>query len=68
MKRQTILPFKLEMTIDMITPHAGLALLGEYQIAGKIVFHGGQVFLKVRRGLCRLFTDIRPRIWEFATT
>lgn len=39
-----------------------------YQIAGKIVFHGGQVFLKVRRGLCQLFTDIRLRIWECATT
>ena len=38
-----------------------------YQIAGKIVFHGGQVFLKLRRGLCHLFTDIRLRIWEFAT-
>lgn len=30
MIRQTILPFKLEMTRDMITPHAGLALLGEF--------------------------------------
>jgi hypothetical protein len=39
-----------------------------YQIAGKIVFHGGQVFLKVRRTLCQLFADIRLRIWEFATT
>jgi hypothetical protein len=39
-----------------------------YQIAGKIVFHGGQVFLKVRRGFRHLFTDIRLRIWEFATT
>jgi hypothetical protein len=39
-----------------------------YQIAGKIVFHGGQVFLKVRRGLCLLFGDIRFRIWEFTTT
>jgi hypothetical protein len=39
-----------------------------YQIAGKIVFHGGQVFLKVKRALCQLFTDIRLRIWEFATT
>jgi hypothetical protein len=39
-----------------------------YQIAGKIVFHGGRVFLKVRRGLCQLFTDIRLRIWEVATT
>ncbi len=39
-----------------------------YQIAGKIVFHGGQIFLKVRRGLRQLFADIRLRIWEFATT
>ena len=39
-----------------------------YQIAGKIVFHGGQIFLKVQRRLCRLFADIRLRIWEFATT
>ena len=39
-----------------------------YQIAGKIVFHGGQVFLKLRRGLCHLFTDIRLRIWEFVTS
>ncbi len=39
-----------------------------YQIAGKIVFHGGQVFVKVRRGLCQLFKNIRLRIWEVATT
>ncbi len=39
-----------------------------YQIAGKIVFHGGQVFLKVRRTLWKLFADTRLRIWEFATT
>jgi len=39
-----------------------------YQIAGKIVFHGGQVFLKVRRGFRQLFADIRRRIWEFANT
>jgi hypothetical protein len=39
-----------------------------YQIAGKIVFHGGQVFLKVRRGFRQLFADIRLRIWEFANT
>jgi len=39
-----------------------------YQIAGKIVFHGGQVFLKVRRGICKLFDDIRLRIWEFANS
>jgi len=39
-----------------------------YQIAGKIVFHGGQVFLKVRRGFRQLFDDIRLRVWEFANT
>ena len=39
-----------------------------YQIAGKIVFHAGQVYLKVRRGLCQFFTDIRLRIWEVATS
>lgn len=39
-----------------------------YKIAGKIVFHGGQVFLKVRRHFSRLFADIRLRIWEFSTT
>jgi hypothetical protein len=38
------------------------------QVAGKVVFPGGQVFLKVRRGLCQLFTEIRLRIGEFATT
>lgn len=27
---QTVLPFKLEITRDTITPHAGLALLGEF--------------------------------------
>ena len=32
MIRQTILPFKVEMTRDMITPHAGLALLGEFAV------------------------------------
>ena len=39
-----------------------------YQIAGKIVFHGGQVFLKVGRRFCSLFDDIRLRIWEFSNT
>ena len=38
-----------------------------YQIAGKIVFHAGQVFLKVNRRFCHLFSDIRVRIWEFST-
>ena len=37
-----------------------------YQIAGKIIFHGGQVFLKVRRSVVELFRAIRLRIWEFA--
>jgi len=39
-----------------------------YASAGKIVFHGGQVYLKVRRSMCRLFQEIRLRIWEFAQT
>jgi len=30
MIRQTILAFKVEMTRDLINPHAGLALLGEF--------------------------------------
>ena len=30
MIKQTVLPFKLEMTRDLITSHAGLALLGEF--------------------------------------
>ena len=37
-----------------------------YQIAGKIVFHGGQVFLKVGRRFCSFFDEVRLRIWEFA--
>ncbi len=32
MIRQTVLPFKLEKTNDMITPNAGLALLGEFAV------------------------------------
>ena len=32
MIRQRILPFKVEMTKDLITPHAGLALLGEFTV------------------------------------
>jgi len=39
-----------------------------YHTAGKIIFHGGQVFLKVRGGFYQLFADIRLRIWEVATT
>ena len=32
MIRQTVLPFKLETTKDLITSHAGLALLGEFAV------------------------------------
>lgn len=32
MIRQTVLPFKIEKTEDTITPHGGLALLGEFVI------------------------------------
>ena len=39
-----------------------------YQTAGKIVDHANRVYLKVRRGLYRLFEKIRLRIWEFANT
>ena len=39
-----------------------------YANAGKIVFHGGQEFLKVRRSVRQLFQEIRLRIWEFAQT
>ena len=39
-----------------------------YQIAGKIVYHSGQIFLKVRSAFCQMFKDIRLRIWEFANT
>jgi hypothetical protein len=33
MIKQTVLPFKLEITKDMITSHAGLVLLGEFTVA-----------------------------------
>lgn len=32
MIRQTVLPFKLEKTEDTITPHGGLALIGEFAV------------------------------------
>ena len=37
-----------------------------YQTAGKVVDHGNRVYLKVRRGLYKLFAKTRLRIWEFA--
>jgi hypothetical protein len=39
-----------------------------YGIAGKIVFHGGCVYLKVKRSLRDLFARVRLRSWEFAQT
>jgi hypothetical protein len=39
-----------------------------YQTAGEIVEHAKRVYLKVRRGLYRLFEKIRLRIWEFVNT
>jgi len=33
MIQQNVLPFKVEITKDTITPHAGLALLGEFTMA-----------------------------------
>ncbi len=36
-----------------------------YDTAGKVVFHGGAIWLKVRRGLQKLFADIRGRTWQF---
>jgi hypothetical protein len=32
MIRQTILPFKIDLPRDIITPHAGLALVGEFAV------------------------------------
>ena len=32
MIKQTVLPFKLEETKDLVTSHAGLALLGEFAV------------------------------------
>ena len=33
MIRQNVLPFKLKMTRDTITPHTGLALFGQFAVA-----------------------------------
>lgn len=37
-----------------------------YETAGKIVFHGRSLWLKVRRQVRGLFAEIRARSWEFA--
>jgi hypothetical protein len=39
-----------------------------YGTAGKIVFHGRYVYLKVSRSLQKLFAHVRLRSWEFAQT
>jgi hypothetical protein len=39
-----------------------------YETAGKIVFHGGHIYLKVSRSLEKLFSQVRLRSWEFAHT
>jgi hypothetical protein len=39
-----------------------------YETAGKIVFHGRSVWLKVRRQVRGLFAEIRARSWEFANS
>ena len=39
-----------------------------YGTAGKIVFHGRAVYLKVSRNLQGLFSKVRLRSWEFAQT
>lgn len=37
-----------------------------YETAGKIVFHGREVWLKVRHHLRSLFMQVRTKTWEFA--
>lgn len=39
-----------------------------YGTAGKIVFHGRYVYLKVSRSLEKLISQVRLRSWEFAQT
>ena len=39
-----------------------------YGQAGKIVFHGRHIYLKVKRNLRDLFARVRLRSWEFAQT
>jgi hypothetical protein len=38
-----------------------------YETAGKVVSHGGSLYLKVREGIGELFEKVRRRSWEFAT-
>ena len=39
-----------------------------YGTAGKIVFHGRSVYLKVSRSMQKVFAGVRLRSWEFART
>ena len=39
-----------------------------YETAGKVVFHAGAVWLKVRRHMESLFAGVRLKSWEFAMT
>ena len=39
-----------------------------YETAGKIVFHGRSIYLKVRRHVRGLFAEIRARSWQFANS
>lgn len=39
-----------------------------YQSAGKVVFHGRYLYLKVGRHLRELFSEIRLKSWEFGCT
>jgi len=39
-----------------------------YGTAGKIVFHGRSVYLKVSRSLQKLFAQVRQKNWEFSLT
>jgi len=39
-----------------------------YERAGKILFHGRSIWLKVRRHVRGLFAEIRARSWQFANS
>lgn len=39
-----------------------------YETAGKIVFHGRSIWLKVRRHARVLFAEVRARSWQFANS
>jgi hypothetical protein len=39
-----------------------------YETAGKTVFRGGSIRLKVRRQVRGLFAQIRARSWQFANS